>query len=302
MVDLDLFQCVERCKGDKSVAFVNMINDILLRHAGPVKKFTLCICLLDLKLQPSDLDRWLLFLSRNGIQELTISIPGSDPDYEYQLPYRIVSCPTIKQLILGYFSFDLPRKACCIFSGLTSLVFKEVHFSDKINGIVYIIPNLEKLGFDYCLGISNFGIRVPKLESLSIIGFIQAAELRWVAFHLKAIKTLCLSNFLLPEDFVLATSMFPTAINLQVLKLYRLNFADEMEFTVALQLLKKSPNLCELEIRACFRCLSEDTRLPEDHGCIIGQDLKMLHTIKIKVFTGSKVEMFFVKMLLSPQL
>nr|GMD90266.1 F-box/FBD/LRR-repeat protein At1g13570-like [Ipomoea batatas] len=64
VVDLDLFQCVERCKGDKSVAFVNMINDILLRHAGPVKKFTLCICLLDLKLQPSDLDRWLLFLSK----------------------------------------------------------------------------------------------------------------------------------------------------------------------------------------------------------------------------------------------
>ncbi|XP_031106740.1 F-box/FBD/LRR-repeat protein At1g13570-like [Ipomoea triloba] len=64
VVDLDLFQCVERCEGDKSVAFVNMINDILLRHAGPVKKFTLCICLQDLKLQPSDLDRWLLFLSK----------------------------------------------------------------------------------------------------------------------------------------------------------------------------------------------------------------------------------------------
>nr|GLL47179.1 F-box/FBD/LRR-repeat protein At1g13570-like [Ipomoea trifida] len=75
VVDLDLFQCVQRCQGDKSLAFANIINDILLRHAGPVKKFTLCTNLQDLKLQQSDLDRWLIFLSRNGIQELTISIP-----------------------------------------------------------------------------------------------------------------------------------------------------------------------------------------------------------------------------------
>nr|GLL47180.1 F-box/FBD/LRR-repeat protein At1g13570-like [Ipomoea trifida] len=65
VVDLDLLQGVQRCEGDISLAFVNIINDILLRHAGPVKKFALCIYLQGLKLQQSDLDRWLLFLSRN---------------------------------------------------------------------------------------------------------------------------------------------------------------------------------------------------------------------------------------------
>ncbi|XP_019188654.1 PREDICTED: F-box/FBD/LRR-repeat protein At1g13570-like [Ipomoea nil] len=300
VVDWDFLQCVERCEGDKSAAFVNMINDILLRHAGPVKKFTLCP-LSDLMLQQSDLDRWLLFLSRNGIQELKIFLNCCEPNYEYKLPYCILSCQTITQLILGYFSFYLPIKACSIFSNLTSLVFNFVQFSDKLNGIVYTIPNLEKVEFYICSGISNFEIRVPKLETLSIIFSAQAIELRWFAFHLKAIKTLCLSQFFLQgEDFVLAALMFPIAINLQVIKLYALNFANEKQFTIALQLLKNSPNLCELEITASHLIyLSDGERLPEDYGCIIDQDLKMLHTLKIKRFMGSELQMFFVKMLLS---
>ncbi|XP_019188343.1 PREDICTED: F-box/FBD/LRR-repeat protein At1g13570-like [Ipomoea nil] len=305
VVDSDLLQCVQRRQGDKTIAFVNMINVILLRQAGPVKKFTLCIYLSSLQLQQSDFDRWFLFLSRNGIQELKIFLADwGRHEYKYKLPYCILTCPTIKKLKLGYFVFYLPIKACSIFSGLTSLVFEGVKFSDELNGIVYKIPNLEKLEFDcFCFGISNFKIRVPKLESLSITSCIGAAELRWFAFHLKAIKTLCLGHFLLffkLEDFVLAPLMFPTAINLQVIKLYSLNFAREKQFTVALQLLKNSPNLCELEIIASYSTyLFDDTRLPEDHGYIIDQDLKMLHTLKIESFRGSKVQMYFVKMLLS---
>ncbi|XP_019188342.1 PREDICTED: F-box/FBD/LRR-repeat protein At1g13570-like [Ipomoea nil] len=296
VVDSDLLQCVQRRQGDKTIAFVNTINDILMRQAGPIKKFTLCIYS-GLRLQQSDFDRWFLFLSRNGIQELKIFLADWDLDeYKYKLPYCILSCPTIKQLKLGYFVFYLPIKAYFIFSRLTSLVFESVKFSDELNGIVYRIPNLEKLGFYTCLGISNFGIRVPKLESLSIISWVQAAEFQWFAFHLKAIKTLCLGPFSLGEDFVLAAPMFPIAINLQVIKLYSLDFASEKQFTDALQLLKNSPNLCELEIIASY--LVSDG-IPEDCGCIIDQDLKMFHTLKIEQFMGSKVQMFFVKMLLS---
>ncbi|XP_019188341.1 PREDICTED: F-box/FBD/LRR-repeat protein At1g13570-like [Ipomoea nil] len=131
VVDSDLLQCVRRCEGDRSVAFVNMINDILLCHPGPVKKFTLCPYLSGFKLKQSDFDR------------------------------------------------------CA------------------------------------------------------------------------------------------------------------------KQFTIALQLLKNSTNLCELEVKASYwTFLSDGIRLPEDCGCIIDQDLKMLHTLKIESFTGSTVEMFFVKMLL----
>jgi len=43
-------------------------------------------------------------------------------------------------------------------------------------------------------------------------------------------------------------SIFPTAINLQVMKLYGLNVGRREQLAVAMQLLKKCPNLCELHI------------------------------------------------------
>ncbi|XP_019150474.1 PREDICTED: F-box/FBD/LRR-repeat protein At1g13570-like isoform X2 [Ipomoea nil] len=102
------------------------------------------------------------------------------------------------------------------------------------------------------------------------------------------------------EDVEVAS--FPTAINLQVIKLYSLKFANEKQLKGVLQLLQKSPNLCELDITGI--CSDGDiqaasTLLKDRESCIINQDLKMLKTIKIKLFCGSTIEMLFVKMLLS---
>ncbi|XP_019149956.1 PREDICTED: F-box/FBD/LRR-repeat protein At1g13570-like [Ipomoea nil] len=126
-------------------------------------------------------------------------------------------------------------------------------------------------------------------------------ESRWLTPHLKAIKALWLCGSSLRY---MDASLFATAINLQVLRLYDLSFACGKELTVVMQLLQKCPNLCELGITAneavCDRDIEAASRLLEDpDGCFIVQDLKMLNTIKIESFRGFTVETLFVKMLLS---
>ncbi|XP_031103571.1 uncharacterized protein LOC116007116 isoform X2 [Ipomoea triloba] len=99
-------------------------------------------------------------------------------------------------------------------------------------------------------------------------------------------------------------SMFPTAMNLQVMKLYNLLVSCGKQLTVAMQLLKACPNLCELQIMAdeISRKDNEEatSRLLEDpDGCFVIQEMKMLNTIKIEAFSDSALEMLFIKMLLS---
>ncbi|XP_031122005.1 F-box/FBD/LRR-repeat protein At1g13570-like [Ipomoea triloba] len=320
--DFNFFWHFRESKGYTLLPFVQIITRILLQRIPPVKKFSLAIPsleLLDPKLEQSALDQWFHFLSRNGVEELRISNGGNVTPYK--LPLCIVSCPTIKQLRLCNVYFDFPLNAPCIFPCVTSLEFFSVAFSHNVNGIVYSIPNLEKLYLSNCRWISNFKISAPKLESLSItgciyeFGFICKFESSWFALHLRAIKVLCMVGglFLNWRDAVVAS--FPTAINLQVLKLHSFEFASEKHLKGVLQLLQKSPNLCELEITG-YDEIEEDDDMEDDfmedndieaasrllkdpESCIINQDLKVLKTIKIKLFCRSPVEMLFMKMLLS---
>ncbi|XP_019153433.1 PREDICTED: uncharacterized protein LOC109149892 [Ipomoea nil] len=48
----------------------------------------------------------------------------------------------------------------------------------------------------------------------------------------------------------IATTTFPTAINLRVIELYELSFSCGEKLAFVLQLLQHSPNLCELKITA----------------------------------------------------
>ncbi|XP_019150439.1 PREDICTED: uncharacterized protein LOC109147248 [Ipomoea nil] len=249
---------------------------------------------------------WCLFLSRNGVEELNISLYSyQKPDY--QLPFCLLSCRTIKKLIVGGLFFDLPVNACGIFSNVTSLAFFNVTFKRIVYGIASSIstPKLEKLAFEDCGGINKFEISPPKLEILSVIGSIydlyDFGDSRWLALHLKAIKTLWLCGSSLE---CMRVSMFSTAINLRVLKLYGLHFGYWDQPLVFMQLLQKCPNLCELHIIA-DEFGSKDykeaaSRLLEDpDSCFVSNELKMLNTIKIESKCASALQMLFIKMLLS---
>ncbi|XP_031122586.1 putative F-box protein At3g58860 isoform X3 [Ipomoea triloba] len=237
--DWDFLLTVPQCRDNYARTLVNIINNILFSRVWPVKKFTLQISYNDPWPAQSDIDRWCLFLSRNGVEELNISLDSSDDWEEYKLPFCLLSCRTIKQLIVRGPSIDLPVNAC--------------------------------------------------------------VDSRWLAPHMKAIKTLWLSDSSL---WGMDVSAFPTAINLQVMKLYELNFGLRKHLVVAMQLLQKCPNLCELRIIANELGWKDDkeaaSRLLEDlNGGFVIQELKMLNTIKIESFRESAFEMLFMKMLLS---
>ncbi|XP_019159682.1 PREDICTED: F-box/FBD/LRR-repeat protein At1g13570-like [Ipomoea nil] len=126
--DWCFFGSFSKDKGEKGIAPINKIDDILMFHAGPVKKFTLHYAWHHCLLPQSELDRWCRFLSRNGLQELSLYISR-----KHMVPSCIFSCRTIKPLFLGNFIFDSPFPNC-IFPSVTSLTFKNVEFSDNIKG------------------------------------------------------------------------------------------------------------------------------------------------------------------------
>ncbi|XP_031121498.1 F-box/FBD/LRR-repeat protein At1g13570-like [Ipomoea triloba] len=305
--DEEFVQSFQQSKDDEGRTLVNIINNILFSRAGPVRRFTLEInaeCDPSPLPQQSDIDRWCLFLSRNGVEELNLYLL-CDVEPDYQLPFCLLSCRTIKKLIVQGPFINLPVNDCGIFSNVASLAFFNVVFNCSVNGIAssISIPKLEKLALHYCGGINKFEICPPQLEILSVIDPIDDYfDSRWLAPHLKAIKTLWLCGSSLS---CMRVSMFPTAINLQVLKLYELDFRCRKQLIISMQLLQKCPNLCELWIMAYEFCRKDDqeaaSRLLEDqNGCSFIQELHMLNTIKIEAFSDqSAVEMLFVKMLLS---
>nr|GLL29775.1 F-box/FBD/LRR-repeat protein At1g13570-like [Ipomoea trifida] len=118
--DEDFFQSIQNYVAENSTSVVNIINNILLLRRGPVKKFTLNINIKPM-LQQSDVERWCSFLSRNGIEELTLHLFVLRS--MLKLPICIFSCPTIKRLKLDSLIVDFPANAPCIFPGVTSLVF-----------------------------------------------------------------------------------------------------------------------------------------------------------------------------------
>nr|GME04032.1 F-box/FBD/LRR-repeat protein At1g13570-like [Ipomoea batatas]GME19218.1 F-box/FBD/LRR-repeat protein At1g13570-like [Ipomoea batatas] len=202
VLDRECLESVHQRQDDRPVnrlfwdgrSCVNIINNILFLRTGPVKKFTLKLSCANRMPQQSDFDRWCRFLSRNGVEELHISL-YSNQEPQYQLPFCLLSCRTIKQLIVEGPFIDMPVNACDIFSNVTSLEFLDVEFKRGVNGIAssISIPKLEKLAFKYCVGIYKFEISSPKLEILSVISSIQdVVESRWLAPHLKVIKTLWL--------------------------------------------------------------------------------------------------------------
>nr|GLL34096.1 F-box/FBD/LRR-repeat protein At1g13570-like [Ipomoea trifida] len=90
------FKCAQKYGGYKRM--VNILDRVIIHRAAPVKKFTLSNSQSDLMLNQCDLDRWCLFLSRNGVEELSIALVVSGQKYD--VPIWILSCPTIRHLNL----------------------------------------------------------------------------------------------------------------------------------------------------------------------------------------------------------
>ncbi|CAL5417871.1 unnamed protein product [Camellia sinensis] len=113
-----------------------------------------------------DIDCWILFLSRNGIKDLTL-INNSDNE-PYKLHSCIYSCPKLTRLELVNGIFKAP----CELSGfhnLISLHLKKIAFVHNILGTLFSMsPLLQRLTIKHCTGIGNLNIQAPKLKRLLV--------------------------------------------------------------------------------------------------------------------------------------
>ncbi|KAI4302691.1 hypothetical protein MLD38_038410 [Melastoma candidum] len=143
--------------------FVSFVSRVLLLHRGPVRKFEVApYC----KLEFSNISQWLTFVSRNGIEKLSVEF-GNE---HITVPSSLFLCDKLKELYLAYSeSLKLPVS----FDGfmlLTRLVFISV--SIDIHSLEKLISGCPLLEI---LELSNshsevLKIHAPRLWYLNLKG------------------------------------------------------------------------------------------------------------------------------------
>ncbi|RWR81495.1 F-box/FBD/LRR-repeat protein isoform X1 [Cinnamomum micranthum f. kanehirae] len=142
----------------------NVVEQVLLQHVGSIDKFS-CIFYVP---RYSQIDSWILILSRNGIKEFILKVKSKD---YCDVPSTIfLLCQKLCLLEL----FNCALKVPPTFTGLRNLLVLQLRFckfsEDDIAFLISESPLLEKLtlaGFSFskCLNI-----HVPNLRYLEILG------------------------------------------------------------------------------------------------------------------------------------
>ncbi|KAJ0986988.1 hypothetical protein J5N97_005344 [Dioscorea zingiberensis] len=149
-----------RRRSDFENKMVKSIDQVLLLHVGQIHKFTL-----DTDLQSiSNIDRWILFLSRNGIKELTLDIRNAF----YKLPSCLFSCKEITRLELHSCTIRLPERFTG-FSNLTVLNLQIVRITvENFQHLISSSSHLEELVLKDLYGCPQLRICSQKLVHFSI--------------------------------------------------------------------------------------------------------------------------------------
>ncbi|KAL9673478.1 hypothetical protein QQ045_029736 [Rhodiola kirilowii] len=308
--------------------YSNVIGKILLLHLGPIHKFVLHIPDLWSSF-PLDLSSWMLFISQNKVKELTIE---DLDDWIVRLPSYVFQCDELQHLKLHFEEFYLhPPHDFRGFCNLLSLDLSGFLDGDEISNLVSKCPLLERLSLN-CMACSHpLVIDAPRLLFLHVYFMLNAFPKLKSVCSLTAISLLFQSPGTLsfcdlfdffgsvpkvetvtlltlhpmtvmpmPQDA--PTSFHTTLHNHKSLTLLELNISSPQCMYFVLCILKSSPNLQKLNLylenspetiedEAASHLLDMQTREPHT--------LNSLLTIKIKRLSGSKVEIMFIKMILS---
>ncbi|KAF8407748.1 hypothetical protein HHK36_006883 [Tetracentron sinense] len=301
---------------------VNFIDRVLLLHKGPVHKFEFST----LFLKDSFIDAWILFLSRNGVKELTINYRG---EKYYRAPYSFFSCQAINCLNLLYCILE-PPSVFKGFSHLKSLNLHSVTLSDEV--LETIISNciaLERLRLIElrgCTRLKIWGLNLQHFDfqgELTHICFLDAPRLSfvsifsddWLLEHvgqgdscnfvqvlgpLTGLEKLATNdNFMKSLAFGNLLARLPVTFDrLKSISLV-MNFEDLNETLVMLCLLQSSPNLHELEIvhnDNDFKDLEEDFWEAQGH---LDCSMNHLRVVRVSDIVGIQPELQFMKFLLA---
>ncbi|KAK4353366.1 hypothetical protein RND71_028884 [Anisodus tanguticus] len=154
------------CTKRTSSNTIDIISTILLQHHGSVKTFLVDISVIHSS-QHSVVDRWMLFLSRNGLVDLSLQKQnsGSAP---YKLPSYVYDVG-LERLVLSNSIF----RPLCSFRGfhkLRQLNLMRVAFELDVATSSLWMPSLEILQFTQCSGLRFLNIYAPKLNCLYLSG------------------------------------------------------------------------------------------------------------------------------------
>ncbi|XP_018634010.1 F-box/FBD/LRR-repeat protein At1g13570-like [Nicotiana tomentosiformis] len=248
------------------------------------------------------LDPWIIFVSKHGIQKLTIHLPDSRI---YEFPYGIMTCSSLTHLEV--FTFGVFKPSDCVkFPNLVSLKLVCTQIESKLLEDTLILPMLETLTLIDCRVFGRMRLVAPKLENLTIDD-IDIENLNPIVTSIKHLSLDGSSLKTLAELFHVPADRLALPQNLQTLKICDLTISVE-QFPCALILLRGSSNLYELDLSVAVQVEESDIRelssylsKAESH---LNEALRMIQKMRVKEFKGSRAEMYLIKLLLahSPKL
>ncbi|XP_042502990.1 F-box/FBD/LRR-repeat protein At1g13570-like isoform X2 [Macadamia integrifolia] len=308
-------------QNDKLVKFV---NGVVLLHRGPICKFVLSRLWIP---NSSDIDKWILCASRNGIQKLILDLLPQSKHYE--LPLCLYSCEQLTHMELSFCTLRRPPMFAT-FKSLRSLLLYKIDFVGfTFENLIARCPLLERLKIDGFTGSTDLIIYGPMLKDLVIVGF--CTVMRKICFKntpLLACVSLDLECFDLQRErdessrlmnvvacldgveklsvrgnFLkfLALDLVPKSLPNTFYHLKRLDleicFNDSPTVSVGLCLIRSSPNLEELKIDALSRKNTHPAFWEVHHGpeC----SLNHLQNVIITSFDGLRTQLEFIEFLLT---
>lgn len=154
-------QCVTISSQDQPLVknkLVNIVDHVLLLHTGSIHKFRLSHR--DF-LGGSDIDRWILYLSRTPIREFILEIWKGQ---HYKLPSSLYSCQSLIHLEL----FNALLRPPAMFKGfmiLKSLDLQHIIMAqDAFESLICSCPLLERLTLMNFDGFTHLNIHAPNLQ------------------------------------------------------------------------------------------------------------------------------------------
>jgi len=138
-----------------TVKFTKIMYQLLSLHEGPITKFTLYVVHLA---SCPEIDIFIYFLSRNGIQHLVLDLSLGK---EYKLPSSLFTCSQLRHLSLCYCSIQHPS-AFQGFDKLISLNLCEVNISSELlESLISHCPLLEELELDIATSQTQLKLMPP---------------------------------------------------------------------------------------------------------------------------------------------
>ncbi|KAJ1262907.1 hypothetical protein BS78_09G144800 [Paspalum vaginatum] len=308
----------------ESNKFVHFVIMFLSLHDGPILKFELNARRVHMFSPGGHIHRWMLMLSRNGVQEIQIK---TKIWRNYKIPSSFFSCGALEYACLQGCIFQLPP----LFTGFKRM--HTLHFIDfcaaenNIGELVASCPNLEKLVLSRLLSFADISIHSTKLKVLRIDGMFK--HLNLVTPHVSsAVINLQVNTGYVPRagcnfnlsEFIgslldienisllghafecaahgIVPGKLPRLLNRLAEITLEIDLGNLKEAKAAHCLFQVSPNLRRLELKLMCRGYSVPTSTFWDSIDHQAGLFKNLDTIVMSNFTGSCAESGFVKLLL----